>query len=388
MEGYYELKGTGIDITNTIGIENPEVVYCPLCKHQDKIVGFDAEAVGLIVTSTKFLDGIEEQIEIFKEITNTCMNVILVSSYCDFEKYTETLENLKEKYNGIEIGIMVEDDCTKERLEEINETVGYISGFRYYGMKINPGFFKSDIVDFIYSYSGQIVGFDCLGSKNMKNYMIESFSKPYLIEFASYYCAVLIFSGEDTQITDIRYANSLINRVAREENLYSLKININSEYPKLNKMFSMTVDFDGDKIIVPNLNGVLPIPESIEFSFGNTAKEELSDEKKQSSNEDMSLMRDFLDSVEKPEDDVDNEGYFNKLRHEVITYFKSKCKKDSKKFVMGDCFYLSDNVYFFSIKEKKLVQRYYLVPNKYDFVPITYLLALDKDGNYLLRKVS
>ena len=392
MDGKYSIKGVGIDVTNTLGITKADLYYCPICNF-DRIKIAELTGEENVIVSTKFLDGIEDQIEIFQSTTDVSIDILLISSSCDFGKYIEDLEKVKRYYAFLKFGIYVEDDCTVERLEEINNQVGYTISFAILGMKLNPSYFRADIIKYADDYSYEIIGFDSLGNKYMKNYLIDSFTKPYLIEFASYYCHALILGGEDIEITDLRYATSLVDREVTNESLFTLNTTVNSEYPKLKKMISLNVDFEGDKLVLPDLNGVLPVPESINYSFGNSAKEEItSSQKRDKNDEDFNDLINFLDAVYKPEDDVDNEGYFNMLRNQVTLYLKKKVhapeNKKKDKYRVGDCFSLSRNVALFSLEEKKLVKKYYLVPNIYEYVPTVYLLAVTNDGGYLFKKIK
>jgi hypothetical protein len=392
MDGKYSIKGVGVNVTNTLGITKADLFYCPICDF-DRIKTVELTCEDNVIVSTKFLDGIVDHIEIFQNTTDVAIDILLISSSCDFERYIEVLEKVKKNYPFIKLGIYIEDDCTVSRIEDIYNQVGYTISLGIFGMKLNPSFFRADIIKYADDYSYEIIGFDCFGSKYMRNYLIDSFTKPYLLEFAAYYCHALILGGEDIEITDLRYATSLVDREVTNESLFTLSTTVNSEYPKLKKMISFNVDFEGDKLVLPDLNGVLPVPESINYSFGNSAKEEITSgsPKKSKRDEDYNDLIEFLDAVYKPEDDVDNEGYFNMLKNEVNLYLKKKVESPEnkkEKYRIGDCFSLSRNVALFSLEEKKLVKRYYLVPNIYEYVPTVYLLAVTEDGNYLFKKIK
>lgn len=370
----YKLKGVGIEAADLHhGLHVADLYHCVLddIEGAQELGEIEIPESSKIICKSNFSDNLGEHVEVFKSRTSRYPDVILISSKNSWD--IEGLKEFHKKYPNIEIGIYVEPKCTGKTLESIVESIGYDFPINFFGMSLNPAAFNWDAIQWIRDEHGEnpeLIGFNVQGDKYMRNYIVDSFSKPYLLEFAAFYCTALILDSPFSMV-DIQYASSLISQEVKDPAIFKLESTVYQRFPDLKKIISPKVKFmDSCELVVDNLEFLLN-PESMSFAFG-LVKNDIPEN-------DPELFE-VLENV-KP-----GGGYYSLLYSALNTYLEEKVK-DKKLWWEGvDKVRIAEDTYIFSIKKKVLTRKYLIAPNEYGIEPKNYLLAL-RDGKVIIKEL-
>ena len=240
----YRIEGVGLDTTTLEYLPGEDFefqyIFTKLSGNNENIVK-DFSKYSALVTYTDFLDKSDEAIMSHLELLDrSIIDLLLVDAKCDFKKYTDVLNSCISSGSVDTIGVYGPESV--ERLKEIQEV---LPNLKYIGLEICPLNFNYEVVSWAQENGIEIIGFNPFGGRISAAGVIESFSVPYLLGFASYYSKLLFLSGRDLfAAADGRdYVTELIG-AEEEEPIYDLQKSVDKLYKPLKKSVHVSVKFD------------------------------------------------------------------------------------------------------------------------------------------------
>lgn len=387
----YKLHSIGVNINSVHpGLPSVDMYILSLCdpEEREKLKNTELDYRSTIACTVNFLDGLKDQVDIFKEDTGKDVNILFLNTAtCNIKENIKSIEQVKNTYPYIDFGLLVEDKCSVDKLEDFENEIDYITPIRHYALNINPTCFNLDVLDYIYCYGeGSVIGLGCLGNKFNKELIIDSFTRPYLLEFASYYCDAIILDGEING-DDIRFLSSLFNKSPNSINVFKLSKNIYNQFiPSLNRMITTSLWVSPTcRLVLDDLKVIPPIPSSIRYTFGL--------EKDIIPEEDMTdLESEFttaISEIVRPSDDVDFEGYKNLVYHKAKSLIQKKIDDNKKSYSQEiNTIFLDSKSFYLIFYKKELEKKYFIAPNKYKDVPTTIFISIRRDGTLYIKEID
>lgn len=281
----FKIEGVGLDTTTLEYLPGEDFIFqyifTSITANNENIVKNFSPGAAL-VTYIDFLDKSDEAINSHLELLNRdVVDLLLVDSKCDFSKYADTLSSCVSSGSVDTIGVYGPE--TVERLEEIKKV---LPNLKYIGLELCPLNFNYEVVSWALENEVEIIGFNPFGGHISSAGIIDSFSVPYLLGFASNYSKLLFLSGRDifTAADGKNYVEGLIGK--ESEPIYNLDKTVSKLYKPLKKAVNVSVRFDSTYTLpIDNPRSIFS-PDEVILSLGK-------EEKKVADNVDIAI-----DSVE------------------------------------------------------------------------------------------
>lgn len=267
----FKIEGCGLDTTTLDYLPGEDFefqyIFTTLKANNENIVKNFSKGAAL-VTYIDFLDKSDEAITSHLELLERdTIDLLLVDSKCDFIKYADTLSACVDSGKVDTIGIMGPESV--ERIKEIQEVLPTL---KYIGLSLCPLNFNYDIISWAGENELDIVGFNPFGGNISSAGIIDSFSVPYLLGFASTYSKLLFLSGRDlfTAVDGRDYVAKLVDK--ESDPIYELKKNVSKLYKPLKKAVNVSVKFGSSYTLpIDNPRNIFD-PTEIVFKVGAAEK--------------------------------------------------------------------------------------------------------------------
>ena len=267
----FRIEGVGIDTTTLEYLPGEDFefqyIFTSISSNNENIVR-DFSKNAALVTYIDFLDKSDEAIISHLELLERdTIDLLLVDSKCDFIKYADTLSSCVDSGQVDTIGIMEPESV--ERIKEIQEV---LPNLKYIGLSFCPLNFNYDIISWALDNGIDIIGFNPFGGHISSAGIIDSFSVPYLLGFASTYSKLLFLSGRDlfTAADGRDYVSELIDKESNP--IYELKKNVNKLYKPLKKTVNVSVKLSPDFTLpIDNPRSIFS-PEEVVLKVGDAEK--------------------------------------------------------------------------------------------------------------------
>ena len=240
----FRVEGVGLD-TTTLEYQPGEdfefqYIFTSISSNNENIVK-DFSPGAALVTYIDFLDKADEAIISHLELLDrSIVDLLLVDAKCDFLKYADVLSSCVSLGSVDTIGIYGPESV--DRIKEIQEV---LPNLKYIGLELCPLNFNYEVVSWALENGIDIIGFNPFGGRISAAGLIDSFSVPYLLGFASHYSKLLFLSGRDlfTAADGRDYVSQLID-AEEEEPIYDLEKNVFKLYKPLKKSVHVSIKFD------------------------------------------------------------------------------------------------------------------------------------------------
>ena len=273
----YKIQGVGIDCTNLEFSPLDEMDFGYLytsieANNEETIREFVQSNSGSpLITRISFLDKcIDAVLNHLNSLLRENIDLLLVDANCDFEKYAKNLTYLLD-YRFVDvIGVY-----NPESVDQLKKIMSVVSDIKYVGLELCPLNFNYELVKFLIEQNIDIIGFNHFGGKLSSWGLIDSFSVPYLLEFAATYSTLSILSGRDIYLSwkEKDYLEDLIEKEIRDANLYRLDKSVSKLYKPLNKMTGVSLKVDLNHTIPVGLSDSIFNPEDLEISLGDAVED-------------------------------------------------------------------------------------------------------------------
>lgn len=340
----FKIKGVGLDTTTldfspSISINKFDYIHTSLRANNDYLLGeyllrltSDNEANlrhnTPLVVSVDFLDNVEIALMgHLSELLRESAELILLNPKCNFEEFQETLIRLKDSNIVDNYGIDF-----PESLEELKNTIDILKCFgleaKYVSLKISPFEFNKDIIKYCEDNNIVILGFNSFGGHLTAPSLIDSFTVPYLLEFAAAHSDIVFLSGRDlyNSISNKKYIEFLINKEA-DLSKYTLNKNINKLIKPLKKTVYTGFKFDdGSLLPYDNPDFVITNPGSLEIKFEKNILPEIKNSIPEPGSIEESVYTLFK-TFHRPIDGNDDD-FFAIIRYQIKKVFIDRFLKD------------------------------------------------------------
>ena len=233
----YKIKGVGLDTTNldyVADVGEFDYLHTSISANNGLIVrGILEESIATIITSIDFLDQIKIAVNnhLF-ELGREKLDLLLINSSCDFEKYADQVQELLD--SGLVDQIGIKNPNSPEEIKRIMKTVPKI---KYISLELCPLNFNYEVVKFCEDNDIDLLVFNPFGGYISAPVLIDSFTIPYLLNFAAYYGTIVFLSGREISSNSQRqYLEPLIDSDVENESLYQLTKSVKRLVKPIKKM--------------------------------------------------------------------------------------------------------------------------------------------------------
>ena len=247
MMSMYKIKGVGLDTTNldyVADVGEFDYLHTSISANNGLIVrGILEESIATIITSIDFLDQIKIAVSnhLF-ELDREKLDLLLINSSCDFEKYADQIQELLD--SGLVDQIGIKNPNSPEEIERIMKTVPKI---KYVSLELCPLNFNYEVVKFCEDNEIDLLVFNPFGGYISAPVLIDSFTIPYLLNFAAYYGTIVFLSGREISSNSQRqYLEPLIDSDVEDESLYKLTKSVRRLVKPIKKMVNTSIVINED----------------------------------------------------------------------------------------------------------------------------------------------
>ncbi len=247
MMNMYKIKGVGLDTTNldyVADVGEFDYLHTSISANNGLIVrSVLEESIATIITSIDFLDqsGIAISNHLF-ELGRDKIDLLLINSSCDFEKYSNQVQELLD--GGLVDQIGLKNPNSPEEIERIMKTIPKI---KYVSLELCPLNFNYEVVKYCEDNDIDLLVFNPFGGYISAPILIDSFTIPYLLNFAAYYGTIVFLSGRELSSNSQRkYLEPLIDADVEDESLYQLTKSIRKLVKPLKKMVNTSIVVNED----------------------------------------------------------------------------------------------------------------------------------------------
>ena len=247
MMSMYKIKGVGLDTTNldyVADVGEFDYLHTSISANNGLIVrGILEESIATIITSIDFLDQLRVAVvnHLF-ELGKDKLDLLLINSSCDFEKYADQVQELLD--DGLVDQIGIKNPNSPEEIERIMKTVPKI---KYISLELCPLNFNYEVVKFCEDNDIDLLVFNPFGGYISAPVLIDSFTIPYLLNFAAYYGTIVFLSGRELSSNSQRqYLEPLIDSDVEDESLYQLTKSVRRLVKPIKKMVNTSIIINED----------------------------------------------------------------------------------------------------------------------------------------------
>lgn len=301
-ENKNKLVNVGVDLSNVyyqpyVDVNEFDYVHTSIESNNDIELSIELSESTKLITTVNFLDNIESVInDHLYNFKKDKIELLLINSNCDFNKYADNINSLLESGKVVQIGI-----SNPSSVEQLNKLKDTIVGLNTISLNICPLSFNYDIIKWCDEENINIFGFNPFGGSLTAPQAIDSFTIPYLLGFAATYSSVVFLSGKD-QINLHDNKNYLFELLDKEiQPKYILKKSVNKLVKPLKKTIHTALTI-GEDILPYNYPTAMYNPSELSLSLikQDVKLAEVSEEGASTSFEDS--VRELLKSTEVPED--------------------------------------------------------------------------------------
>ena len=247
MMSMYKIKGVGLDTTNldyVADVGEFDYLHTSISANNGLIVrGILEESIATIITSIDFLDQLRVAVvnHLF-ELGKDKLDLLLINSSCDFEKYADQIQELLD--DGLVDQIGIKNPNSPEEIERIMKTIPKI---KYISLELCPLNFNYEVVKFCEDNDIDLLVFNPFGGYISAPVLIDSFTIPYLLNFAAYYGTIVFLSGRELSSNSQRqYLEALIDSDVEDESLYPLTKSVRRLVKPIKKMVNTSIIINED----------------------------------------------------------------------------------------------------------------------------------------------
>lgn len=373
----FKISGIGLDTTNLNYSLPKEIefdyIHTSIGSNNDYLLDswFDT-SISSLVTSIDFLDCKSSIVSHLNTLGKETIDLLLVESTCDFEKYKDVVNTLLSEKLVSEIGI--KNPTSVEQLENLKKNV---LDFRIVSFNLSPLEFNKEIVDWCEKNNVMIFSFNPFGGKLSAGVMVDCFTVPYLLNFSAFYSTVVFLSGSVPYESELHreYLDSIMGTEA-DETLYAMKKSINKLVKPLKKAVYTSLKVEDGVTICSDIPEAFFNSEDMILSVGKPV------ETYEVSEEDLSGIEkevaEIISFTEFPEDGKSNGDILSVILPKIKRVFNSK--RIHTKFAR-----VGKNSFIISASEIK-THRKLLV--KTLSVDTTFYLVSYNNGVFIFKKIN
>lgn len=250
------------------------------------------------------------------------IDILEIPANCEWND--DTADQLHELIEaGIIYEIAVKDPDSVEKLEEIEKVLDkFGEEIDCVSINICPLHFNLDIINWCKEKNIKILGYNPMGGYISSANIIQSFTVPYLLGFASTYCDVVFLSSRDMHksIQSAKYLKGLIGEFT--ESVYVLNKSVSKLQKPLKKVVWTSAIFDTEICIPYNKPENVPTEdESILLNLGSEYESfpEVEEDKTPLEKD----IESFISQISFPFD-APKETKFSIAKNQVISCLRSK----------------------------------------------------------------
>ena len=356
----FKIKNIGIDTTQldySPSENNFSHVHTSISANNDFEINeyIKQKEDSVLITSIDFLDKCDVAIiNHLQELEREKINLLLVDASCDLVKYADTLNDLLERDIIGEIGLK-----NPNSVDDIKKAMETLSQLRFVSLDICPLNFNYDIIDWCNKNNIDIIGFNPLGGYFSYTNIINSFTVPYLLGFAAYYCTIVFLSGRDPLLAeeDRTYLEDLINRESEQTYIFELNKNVFKLNKPLKRTISTYLSVLGDNTIYYDNPFSLYSYYEIQMTLGDKDKDKLINLHKREEKDTLEeAVENYFNEIEVPEDATSPGDAISIVRPKILDLARIEYS-DIDGWMVGS-FKIDENTYIISAVRKLKVHRF------------------------------
>lgn len=350
----FKIKGVGLDTSNlnylpkTISDESVEYgyFYTNVNANNGLVVRpllQESREVRLVV-GIDFLDHVSIAIrEHLLELGRSYIDVLMIDSGCDWEKYEEEIKTIMESGLVDEIGIKNPEKKTVEELEALRVKFG----ITYIGINLCPLYYWKSIMDWANSTGITIFSFNPLGGHLSAPSLIDSFSITYLLNFSAFHSDIVFLSGKDIVFSNVNkdYITSLLHLESSvDSNNYIIKKDINKLIKPLKEVGHASIRVGEELFPITEKDMVLN-PQEMDIGIGSVALKIDESIELDSDDEVGHSIMSYLEDAYLPEDTKNPKDYMSVVRPKAFELFQNQFPSEKgwlcANVFMGDLYLFS-----------------------------------------------
>ena len=377
----YKIKGIGLDTTTldyVADVGDYDYLHTSISANNGLIIrGILEESIATIITSIDFLDQADKAIiNHLYELGRDKIDLLLINSTCDFEKYSEQIKDLLDSSLVDQIGLK-----NPNNPEEIKRIMKIMPKLKYISLELCPLNFNYDIVKFCKDNDIDILVFNPYGGYISAPVLIDSFTMPYLLNFAAYYGTIVFLSGRElSSNAQKRYLEPLIDAEVESESIYQLNKTVKKLVKPLKKMVNTSIVineeitlpfqalqsslFSGDDLIL-----------SLDKTYYKVDKDDNLDDVEKYITEYLSKKEEY----KLPEDTGNDSNSLSVLRYYISKWLDEILDRNN---TVINCVKLSNNIFIYLVYEEEKKRR------NTDYNPVGCYLLYKSEGNIQFLKVK
>jgi hypothetical protein len=377
----YKIKGIGLDTTTldyVADVGDYDYLHTSISANNGLIIrGILEESIATIITSIDFLDQADKAIiNHLYELGRDRIDLLLINSTCDFEKYSEQIKDLLDSSLVDQIGLK-----NPNNPEEIKRIMKIMPKLKYISLELCPLNFNYEIVKFCEDNDIDILVFNPYGGYISAPVLIDSFTMPYLLNFAAYYGTIVFLSGRElSSNAQKRYLEPLIDAEVENESIYQLNKTVKKLVKPLKKMVNTSIVIN-EEITLPfqALQSSLFSGDDLILSLDKTyykvnKNDDLDDVEK--------YITEYLSKKEEyklPEDTGNDSNSLSVLRYYISKWLDEILDRNN---TVINCVKLSNNIFVYLVYEEEKKRR------NTNYNPVGCYLLYKSEGNIQFLKVK
>lgn len=377
----YKIKGIGLDTTTldyVADVGDYDYLHTSISANNGLIIrGILEESIATIITSIDFLDQADKAIiNHLYELGRDRIDLLLINSTCDFEKYSEQIKDLLDSSLVDQIGLK-----NPNNPEEIKRIMKIMPKLKYISLELCPLNFNYEVIKFCEDNDIDILVFNPYGGYISAPVLIDSFTMPYLLNFAAYYGTIVFLSGRElSSNAQKRYLEPLIDAEVENESIYQLNKTVKKLVKPLKKMVNTSIVIN-EEITLPfqALQSSLFSGDDLILSLDKTyykvnKNDDLDDVEK--------YITEYLSKKEEyklPEDTGNDSNSLSVLRYYISKWLDEILDRNN---TVINCVKLSNNIFVYLVYEEEKKRR------NTNYNPIGCYLLYKSEGNIQFLKVK
>lgn len=381
MSIIYKIKGIGLDTTTldyVADVGDYDYLHTSISANNGLIIrGILEESIATIITSIDFLDQADKAIiNHLYELGRDKIDLLLINSTCDFEKYSEQIKDLLDSSLVDQIGLK-----NPNNPEEIKRIMKIMPKLKYVSLELCPLNFNYEVVKFCEDNDIDILIFNPYGGYISAPVLIDSFTIPYLLNFAAYYGTIVFLSGRElSSNAQKRYLEPLIDAEVEDESIYQLNKTVKKLVKPLKKMVNTSIVIN-EEITLPfqALQSSLFSGDDLILSLDKTYYKV---DKNDDLDEVEKYITEYLSKKEEyklPEDTGNDSNSLSVLRYYISKWLDEILDRNN---TVINCVKLSNNIFVYLIYEEEKKRR------NTNYNPIGCYLLYKSEGNIQFLKVK
>ena len=360
----FKIKNIGIDTSNldySPTENNFSHIHTSISANNDfeirEYVKTNQDSV--LITSIDFLDKCDIAIiNHLHELDRSKVNLLLIDAKCDLAAHADTLNLLLENDIVGEIGLK-----NPGNVNDIKKAKEILSQLRFVSIDICPLNFNFEVIDWCKKNEIDIIGFNPFGGYFSYTNVINSFTVPYLLSFAAYYCTIVFLSGRDPLLSEEErlFLNDLIDRESDQTFIFDLPRNVFKLNKPLKRGVSTYLTVVGDNTIHYDNPFALYSYYELAMTLGDKDKDKIVKLHKNEDKDELEkAVDDYFEVIESPEDATSPGDVMSIVRPKILDLARIKYE-DIDGWLVGS-FKIDENTYVISMVRKIKTHRFFRKP--------------------------